>query len=136
MLEGQEASPDTQLVFEDRVEALKVCKKFKGARFKCFLDRQEAVQFTLTKQPVVEMDASAKELPGEKLPYPTPSPQEMRMFGKAIESGNSKELLHLAWQNPRCVIMVDIAMEKIFVIYQLSDLQVSHQCWRHTNNDS
>lgn len=99
--EGQEAGEDTQLVFEDRVEALKVCKKFKGARFKCFADRDEAVQFTQTKQTIVEVDVSAKEAPSEKLPFPTPSPQEMLSFRKTIETGNCPEFLQMVWKNPR-----------------------------------
>ncbi len=102
LLEGQEAGPDTQLVFEDRIEALKVCKKFKGARFKCFTEREEAIEFTRTKQTITEPDGAVnKDQPTEKLPYPTPSPQEMLAFRRAIESGNHEELLHMAWQNPR-----------------------------------
>ena len=106
LLEGQEAGDDTQLVFEDRVEALKVCKKFKGARFKCFTDRDEAVQYTLTKQTVVEVDVNAKELPGEKLPYPTPSPQDLLAFRRTIEQGLCREFLELAWKNPRYFLLI------------------------------
>lgn len=101
LLEGQEQGDQTELVFEDRVEALKVCKKFKGARFKCFNDREEAVLFTQTKQTQPEIDLSVKEIPSEKLPFPTPSPQEMLLFRKTIETGNYNEFLHLIWKNPR-----------------------------------
>ncbi len=101
LLEGQEAGDQTELVFENRIEALKICKKFKGARFKCFTDREEAFQFTQTKQTQPEADVTIKELPSEKLPYPTPSPQEMLQFRKTIETGNCDEFLHLVWKNPR-----------------------------------
>ena len=100
LLEGQEAD-QTELVFEDRVEALKICKKFKGARFKSFTDREEAILFTQTKQSQPDIDVTIKELPSEKLPYPTPSPQEMLLFRKTIETGNCEEFLHLVWKNPR-----------------------------------
>lgn len=101
LLEGQEQGQQTELVFEDRVEALKICKKFKGARFKCFTERDEAVVFTQTKQTQPETDVVIKELPSEKLPFPNPSPQEMLYFRRTIETGNFEEFLVLVWKNPR-----------------------------------
>ncbi|KAI9557040.1 hypothetical protein GHT06_016837 [Daphnia sinensis] len=104
LLEGQEQGQQTELVFEDRVEALKICKKFKGARFKCFTERDEAVLFTQTKQTQPETDVVIKELPSEKLPFPNPSPQEMLHFRRIIETGNCEEFLVLVWKNPRFLI--------------------------------
>jgi len=103
LLEGQEGK-ETRLIFETCAEALEICKKFKGARFKCFTDRQEAEQFTLHKQIVQETDTSVKDVPGEKLPYPTPSPQDMLLFRRSIETGNCDEFLKLIWRNPRFLI--------------------------------
>lgn len=101
LLEGQEQGEQTELIFEDRVEALKICKKYKGARFKCFSEREEAILFTQTKQTQPETDLVVKETPSEKLPFPTPSPQDMLIFSKLIEKGNCDEFLHLVWKNPR-----------------------------------
>ena len=100
LLEGQEGK-ETRLIFETRVQALEICKKFKGARFKCFTDRHEAEQFTLQKQSAQETVASAKQVPSEKLPYPTPSPQDMLLFRRSIETGNCEEFVKLIWENPR-----------------------------------
>ena len=105
LLEGQEQGEITELVFEDRLEALKVCKKFKGSRFKCFNEREEAFQFTQTKQIIPEVDVAIKELPSEKLPFPTPTPQDMLLFRKTIETGNCQEFLHLVWKNPRYYLL-------------------------------
>lgn len=101
LLEGQEQGEQKEFVFIDRVEALKVCKQFKGARFKCFTDREEALQFTQTRQVQGDADFHVKEFPSEKLPYPTPSPQEMLQFRKTIETGDCTQFLHLVWKNPR-----------------------------------
>lgn len=101
LLEGQEHGRETDLVFEDQVEALRICKKFKGARFKCFTERGEAVQFTQTKQSQPETDVVIKELSSEKLPFPTPSPHEMLHFRRTIETGNCEEFLVQVWKNPR-----------------------------------
>jgi hypothetical protein len=99
---GHEIDQQTELVFENRELALKLCKKFKGARFKCFIDKDEAVQFTLTKQNVEEANVSViKELPSEKLPFSAPSPQDMLAFRKIIESGDKDKFLEYVWKNPR-----------------------------------
>jgi len=100
LLEGQEGR-ETRLIFETRAEALEICKKFAGARFKCFTDRHEAEQFTLQKQIVQDTEPSSKDIPSEKLPYPTPSPQDMLLFRRSIETGNCNEFLKLIWKNPR-----------------------------------
>ena len=93
--------PPPELVFENRIEALKVCKKFKGSRFKCFTDKDEAIQFTLTKQSIDETSVAIKELPSERLPFPTPSPQDMLAFRKIIEAGDCRQFLEYVWRNPR-----------------------------------
>ena len=98
LLQGQDGR-ETRLIFNTRDEALETCKKFKGARFKCFSDRHEAELFTQQKQIVQETEI--KEMPGEKLPYPTPSPQDMLLFRRSIETGNYDEFLKLIWKNPR-----------------------------------
>ena len=105
LLEGQELSEanDESLVFDDKTAALKACKKYKGARFKCFADREKAVAFSLSRQTVpTELDASnVKEMPSEKLPFPTPSPKEMLEFRRTIEMSNSDEFIKMIWENPR-----------------------------------
>jgi hypothetical protein len=80
-----------------------MCKKYKGARFKCFTDRDKAVEFSLSKQTVpTELDVSnVKEMPSEKLPFPTPSAKEMLEFRRTIEMSNCDEFIKMIWDNPR-----------------------------------
>ena len=103
LLEGQESETNELLVFEDRIAALKACKKYKGARFKCFTDRDEALTFSQSKQTVpAEIDVSSiKEVPSEKLPFSTPSPKEMLEFRRTIEMSNCQEFVKMIWENPR-----------------------------------
>ena len=107
----QDADRQTDLVFENRDHALKLCKKYKGARFKCFTDRDEALKFTLTQQNIEESNPGAiKELPSEKLPFSMPSPQDMLAFRKIIEANNKDQFLQSVWKNPRstCSIFINL----------------------------
>lgn len=114
LLETHPDDEESILVFEDRAQALKICKKFKGARFKCFNDRNDAIAFAKNKQYVIQEVDNSKDMPSEKLPYPTPSPQEMLELRKAIETGNLPQFQEMVWKNPRFVLLFTLLLKPIF----------------------
>lgn len=122
LLETHQDDEESVLVFEDRVHALKICKKFKGARFKCFSDRNDAIAFAKSKQSVVQEVDNSRDMPSEKLPYPTPSPQDMLELRKAIETGNLPQFQEMVWKNPRFVLFFTCSLTPFSVYIIISNL--------------
>lgn len=103
--DGQPQGQD--LVFEDREQALKMCKKFKGARFKCFTSRAEAELFVESagNDGIVGSNGDKiRELPSEKLPFSGPGPQDLLELRRTIERGDAGAFSKMVWGNPRYLI--------------------------------
>ncbi|XP_075234528.1 ankyrin repeat and LEM domain-containing protein 2 [Lycorma delicatula] len=110
-------------VFEDKMEALKLVKKYKRARFKAFNSLAEATQFTVNgvgltsiAQPVQSSASNLNEdqspvtetLPlsvGEKpSPFKGPKSQDLVRLRKSIESGDIQCVEKTVWENPRYLV--------------------------------
>lgn len=99
-------------VFQDKLEALKLVKKYKKARFKAFHFYHEAVDFAHNgaEQCNNAKDVSQTDSPsnvGEKpSPYRGPKPHDLIKLRKAIEAGNVEFVQNTIWENPRYLISV------------------------------
>lgn len=106
-------------VFQDKVEALKLMKKNKKARFKAFQFYHEAAEFSLngsecpnnnshTVDGVLFMKKAVEnsvQAVGEKAnPFKVPKSQDLVELRKAIETGNYKLVKDTIWQNPRYLV--------------------------------
>ena len=100
-------------VYTDKVEALKIVKKFKKARFKAFKSRHEAVEFaihgseilTVTSPGVGEDSETQSPVIGEKpSPFKGPKPQELVRLRRTIERGDSEKFTSTVWDNPRYLV--------------------------------
>lgn len=97
-------------VFQDKVEALKLVKKNKKARFKAFNFYHEAADFAINGAEVQNNNngqnaAETASAVGEKpSPYRGPKSQDLVMLRKVIESGNIETVTHMIWENPRYLI--------------------------------
>lgn len=100
-------------VYEDKVEALKVVKHHKKARFKAFKQRSDAVAFAVhgadslstaseenapVAPTVSQSDAEKPSL------FKGPKQQDMVQLRRAIESGNLELVYKTVWDNPRFLI--------------------------------
>ncbi|XP_067121785.1 ankyrin repeat and LEM domain-containing protein 2 [Centruroides vittatus] len=101
------------LVYADKKEALKAVKKYKGARFKAFPTKDEAVSFskctTDCLSPVAKQPHSLR-LPDlyfmieKSSPFKAPKSQDVVKLRKAIEKGDADFFKHTVWSNPRYLI--------------------------------
>ena len=100
--------PSVPAVFTSKDEALKTAKKFKGARFKGFKNRDEAESFSRSRSkeqensPAVTSSLSSPADPVSNFKGPTP--QELVKFRKIIENGSRDEVYEMALKNPRYLI--------------------------------
>lgn len=102
-------------VFQNKLEALKLVKKFKKARFKAFSFYHEAADFAIngaeqsnTARDINTSNSTENSAPiGEKpSPYRGPKSQDLVKLRKAIEMGNVDFVHKTIWQNPRYLISV------------------------------
>lgn len=115
-----ETIKDTELnVFQDKMEALKLMKKNKKARFKAFQFYHEAAEFALNgsecpnnnsqtvdgifygKKPI---ENNVQQIGEKASPFKGPKPQELVELRKAIEAGNYRLVKEMIWQNPRYLV--------------------------------
>ena len=102
------------VVLTDTLEALKLVKKYKKARFKAFEYYHEAEEFAArgcdaatdgladVKSPPVK---KAQELiSAEKCQFRGPKSQDLVKLRKAIENGDAKFVEDIIWENPRYLI--------------------------------
>lgn len=94
------------LVFSDRKEALRCAKKYKGARFKAFPSREEAVAYCERSAADAEEEVDcAAALVGERpSSYRGPKSQDVVRLRKAIECGDAETVRQCVWANPRYLI--------------------------------
>ncbi|KAJ7389817.1 LEM domain [Desmophyllum pertusum] len=105
---SESASPSLPAVFTSKDEALKAAKKVKGARFKGFKSKQEALRFSRSQ--LKEQEKSPAPL--STLIFPTdpvsnfksPTPQQLVKFRAVIERGSSEEFQEVVLTNPRYLI--------------------------------
>lgn len=100
-------------VYEDKVEALKVVKHHKKARFKAFNQRSDAVAFAVhgadssstTSDENAPVPTSVSQSDAEKPSlFKGPKQQDMVQLRRAIESGNLELVYKTVWDNPRFLI--------------------------------
>lgn len=98
-------------VYDDKLEALKVVKHHKKARFKAFKLRSDAVAFAVHGSEISEDGSSSvsnvtsSHSDAEKpSPFKGPKPQDMVQLRRAIESGNLDVVSKTVWENPRFLI--------------------------------
>ncbi|CAH1985203.1 unnamed protein product [Acanthoscelides obtectus] len=103
-------------VFQDKVEALKLAKRNKKARFKAFQFYHEAAEFamngsecpnnnhTITGLFTSKLSETTQTIGEKSSPFKGPKPQELVELRKAIESGNYKFVKETIWQNPRYLV--------------------------------
>lgn len=96
-------------VLENRVEALKVVKKHKKARFKAFSVYHKALEFALhgyVEAPSNHVHVVRPEpVVGEKAPlFRAPKPQDLTALRKSIENGDLELVSKTVWTNPRYLI--------------------------------
>lgn len=94
------------------MDALKIAKKYKGARFKSFRSRQEAINFATT--PTVKLGENSTQennlgpdpnLVGEKpSPFKGPKAQDLVKLRRAIEAGDAHLVSAFVLSNPRYLI--------------------------------
>lgn len=102
------------LVFTDKKEALKAIKKYKGARFKGFTKKNEAVTFAscateqclspITKSPNAIRLPDLYYMIEKSSPFKAPKSQEMVRLRKAIENGDANYFKQAVWSNPRYLV--------------------------------
>ncbi|XP_076344928.1 ankyrin repeat and LEM domain-containing protein 2 isoform X2 [Tachypleus tridentatus] len=120
---GTSCSDELPLVFSDKREALQTVKKYRGARFKVFSCREDAVAFSMVtseqllsspatrcifspSSPCAEsVDSDNNSGNGEKpSPFKAPKSQEMVKLRKAVEAGDAEYFRQCVWTNPRFLI--------------------------------
>ncbi|KAB0799550.1 hypothetical protein PPYR_07430 [Photinus pyralis] len=103
---------DESTVFQDKMEAFKLIKKYKQARFKAFHFYHEAVEFAVNgsenhNKLIVYEIQSTKDPPiiGEKPPaFRGPKSQDLVKLRKNIEAGLLDVVSSCIWENPRYLI--------------------------------
>lgn len=107
-------------VFEDKIEALKVVKKYKKARFKAFNFYHEAAEFAVhgaefpnnnmtVEGPLFQKPTQENSSPavGEKpSQFRGPKSQDLVRLRKGIENGDSDFVHNTIWENPRYLVSV------------------------------
>ncbi|KAK9731186.1 hypothetical protein QE152_g13819 [Popillia japonica] len=104
-------------VFTDKLEALKLVKKYKKARFKAFCYYHEAVEFAEqgaefpNNNITVSKNNSCKKVTDqasstlvEKYQFRGPKSQDLVKLRKGIENGDLKFVDNTVWENPRYLI--------------------------------
>lgn len=98
-------------IFTDKVEALKLVKKTKKARFKHFQYYNEALDFAstglleLSNQQQNELLINVSTSVGnEKSLFKGPKPQELVKLRKCIENGDEDAFTAAIWENPRYLV--------------------------------
>jgi hypothetical protein len=96
-----EINEPRSLVYTDKSELMKVLKEYKGARFKSFRSKDEALQFsTSNSNHSSKPQMVSTPVPGESCVYKTPISQQKVKLRKAIEAGNLDYILDCIRSNP------------------------------------
>lgn len=104
---------ETLHVYTDKLEAMKIVKKYKKARFKSFKIKQEAVEFAVHGSAIVAITSPALSenleatdpIIGEKpSPFKGPKAQDLVRLRKMIECGDMFMFRVTVWDNPRYLI--------------------------------
>lgn len=96
-----------ELVFQDRVSAVKAAKGIKGSRFNCFNNEKDAVNFSQTRVPMIVVERSQDDERSSQGVFPSLHPRELTVLRKAIEKGASDSLKVIqdkVWSNPSFLI--------------------------------
>ncbi|XP_054723089.1 ankyrin repeat and LEM domain-containing protein 2-like [Uloborus diversus] len=99
------------LVFEDKIAALKAIKTHKGARFKEFSSKEDALEFAKQYADLIpESPASVhnkqvvKASPESQSVFRQPTSQQTVQVRKAIEKGDFEKFTSAVWSNPLYLI--------------------------------
>ncbi|XP_063907784.1 ankyrin repeat and LEM domain-containing protein 2 isoform X2 [Zophobas morio] len=104
-------------IYKDKVEAMKMVKKTKKARFKHFEVFNEALKFAsvgVVDPPrpshpingsIVKSLSLSPQIVNERLsPFKGPKPQDLVKLRKAIETGDVETFRQAVWENPRYLV--------------------------------
>ncbi|XP_055940425.1 ankyrin repeat and LEM domain-containing protein 2-like isoform X2 [Argiope bruennichi] len=101
---GMESSAEGSLIFRDLKDALKAIKTYKGARFKEFTNKEEALKYSFEPLERVEKKKSPED---DRLKFRTS--QELCKIRKMIERGDEVGFAREVWMYPRTLVAeVDI----------------------------
>ncbi|CAL1269271.1 unnamed protein product [Larinioides sclopetarius] len=101
---GMESSEEGSLIYTDLKDALKAIKTYKGARFKEFTNKEDALKYTFESLEKVEKKKSSED---ERLKHRTS--QELCKIRKMIERGDEVGFAREIWMHPRTLVAeVDI----------------------------
>jgi hypothetical protein len=113
----QKGAQACKCIYKDKVEAMKVVKKTKKARFKHFEYFHEALKFATAgavdppkpsqaiNGSVVKTISLNAQLVNERLsPFKGPKPQDLVKLRKAIETGDVDSFRQAVWENPRYLV--------------------------------
>ncbi|KAH8033724.1 hypothetical protein HPB51_015713 [Rhipicephalus microplus] len=98
------------LVFKERSSALLILKKYRGARFKAFGSREEAVAFSLAPaekagESTYVPDCTTTALIGQtSCDYKLPVSQDLVKLRKAVENGDTTFFKETVLSNPRYLV--------------------------------
>ncbi|XP_044254037.1 ankyrin repeat and LEM domain-containing protein 2 [Tribolium madens] len=109
----QKGTQACDCIFKDKVEAMKMVKKTKKARFKHFEFLPEALKFASVgvveapNSPLVNESVKSlnSQIVNERLsPFKGPKPQDLVKLRKAIETGDVDTFRQAVWENPRYLV--------------------------------
>lgn len=96
---------DVLHVYTDKIEALKVMKQSKKARFKQFKSFQDAAAFAINGAEVFPQPQDQVSAGTEKpVSFKGPKPQDLVQFRKAIEAGDLEVVRTAIQENPRYLV--------------------------------
>lgn len=97
--------PGVVHVYTDKIEAMKVIKQSKKARFKPFKNYEDAADFAINGAEVYSHGQDQSSVGGEKpVSFKGPKPQDLVQFRKAIEAGDVEVVRAAIQENPRYLV--------------------------------
>ena len=97
-------------VYENKIEALKIIKKFKKGRLKSFKTLEEAKEFSRNGLESVLINPLANAVPTvaateeKSSNFKAPRPQNLTQFRKLIEKNDLESVKRTIWENPRYLV--------------------------------
>ncbi|KAK7874475.1 hypothetical protein R5R35_001562 [Gryllus longicercus] len=97
----------------DKIEALKIVKRYKKARFKAFKTRDDAVEFAVNGSEILNnISSTHADVPEAASPlvfekpslFKGPKAQDLVQLRKQIECGDLKSVSSTVWSNPRYLV--------------------------------
>ena len=96
---NDEGEGNFERVYVSHVDAHEAARRVKGARFKGFLTRAEAMAYAQTTEPTTDPVASE-----EKNAYKSPTPQQLTELRMSVQEDNFSKFSRMVDENPRFLI--------------------------------